>query len=85
VFTYIHALPSFAIDVFRQYEKVIYINQIKQVGAAYEQGEKIVEFPIITGDDEPPTPPGIYVVRVEDADYYSRKDDTPIFYSIFLI
>ncbi|MHB9072192.1 MAG: L,D-transpeptidase [Desulfobaccales bacterium] len=83
LFTHIYALPSRAVDVFRQYEKVIWIDQIKQVGAAYEQGEKLCEFPIITGDDETPTPPGIYVVRVKDADYYSRKYDTPMSYSIF--
>ena len=83
LFTHIYALPSRAVDVFQQYEKVIWIDQIKQVGAAYEQGEKLYEFPIITGDDETPTPPGIYVVRVKDADYYSRTYDTPMSYSIF--
>jgi len=83
LFTHIYALPSRAVDVFQQYEKVIWIDQIKQVGAAYERGEKLYEFPIITGDDETPTPPGIYVVRVKDADYYSRKYDTPMSFSIF--
>jgi lipoprotein-anchoring transpeptidase ErfK/SrfK len=83
LFTHIYALPSHAVDVFQQYEKVIWIDQIKQVGAAYEQEEKLDEFPIITGDDETPTPPGIYVVRVKDADYYSRTYDTPMHYSIF--
>jgi lipoprotein-anchoring transpeptidase ErfK/SrfK len=77
------ALPAAAVDVFAQYDKVIWINQAKQVGAAYEQGKKLYEFPIITGDDETPTPPGIYVVRVKDEDYYSRKYDTPMPYSIF--
>lgn len=83
LFTYIYALPAAAVDVFKQYEKVIWIDQLKQVGAAYEQGKKLCGFPIITGDDETPTPPGIYVVTVKDADYYSRKYDTPMPYSIF--
>jgi len=83
LFAHIYALPSRAVDVFRQYEKVIWIDQIKQVGAAYEQGEQLYEFPVITGDDETPTPPGSYVVRVKDADYYSRTYDTPMSYSIF--
>jgi lipoprotein-anchoring transpeptidase ErfK/SrfK len=81
--THIYAFPTRAADVFKQYEKVIWIDQIKQVGAAYEQGEKLYEFPIITGDDETPSPPGIYVVKVKDADYYSRKFDTPMSFSIF--
>lgn len=83
LFTHINALPSRAVDVFQQYEKVIWIDQIKQAGAAYEQGEKLYEFPIITGDDETPTTPGTYVVRVKDANYYSRKYDTPMSFSIF--
>lgn len=75
--------PALAVDVFRQYEKVIFINQIRQVGAAYEHGKKLREFPVITGDDETPTPPGVYTVRVKDADYYSRTYDTPMSYAIF--
>jgi lipoprotein-anchoring transpeptidase ErfK/SrfK len=81
--TYLSALPAGAVDVFNQYDKVIWIDQIKQTGAVYEEGEKLGEFPIITGDDETPTPPGNYIVRVKDADYYSRKYDTPMYYSIF--
>ncbi len=83
LFALLSALPAPALDVFRQYEKVIWIDQIRQVGVAYEHGKKLAEFPIITGDDETPTPPGIYVVRVKDADYYSRTYDTPMPYSIF--
>jgi lipoprotein-anchoring transpeptidase ErfK/SrfK len=79
----IFAFPSSAMDVFKRYEKVIFINQIEQVGAAYEDGEKLCEFPVITGDDETPTPPGIYVVRVKDPDYYSRTYDTPMPFSLF--
>jgi lipoprotein-anchoring transpeptidase ErfK/SrfK len=83
LFSCIYVLPSSAVDVFNQYEKVIVINQIKQFGAAYEEGEKICEFPIITGDDETPTPPGIYTVKVKDENYYSRTYNTPMPYSIF--
>jgi lipoprotein-anchoring transpeptidase ErfK/SrfK len=83
LFTNIYALPVCAADVFKEYEKVIWIDQIKQVGAVYEEGEKLGEFPIITGDDETPTPPGIYVVRVKDADYYSRTYKTPMPFSLF--
>jgi lipoprotein-anchoring transpeptidase ErfK/SrfK len=81
--THIYALPSRAGDIFQQYKKVIWIDQIQQVGAAYEQGDKLWEFPVITGDDETPTPPGIYVVRVKNADYYSHTYNTPMSYSIF--
>jgi lipoprotein-anchoring transpeptidase ErfK/SrfK len=81
--TNIYAYSSHAVDIFKEYEKIIWINQIKQVGAAYEEGKKLCEFPIITGDDETPTPPGIYVITVKDADYYSRKYDTPMSYSLF--
>ncbi len=75
--------PAVAADVFQRYEKVIWIDQLKQTGAAYEHGERLFEFPILSGDDEDTTDPGIYVVRVKDADYYSRKYDTPMPYSIF--
>jgi lipoprotein-anchoring transpeptidase ErfK/SrfK len=78
-----YIFPASAVDVFNQYEKVIWIDQIEQVGAAYERGKKLLEFPIITGDDETPTPPGIYMVRVKDADYYSRKYNTPMSFSLF--
>lgn len=75
--THLYAFPAATV------KKVILIDQIQQVGAAYEQGQKLFEFPLITGDDETPTPPGIYLIRVKDADYYSRKYDTPMPYSIF--
>jgi lipoprotein-anchoring transpeptidase ErfK/SrfK len=81
--TYITAFHVDAGDIFSDYEKVIWINQVKQFGIAYENGKKLFQFPIITGDDEFTTDPGIYVVRVKDEDYYSRKYDTPMPYSIF--
>ena len=83
LFSHIYALHTAAEDVFKQYEKVIWINQLKQVGVAYEQGRKLFEFPVMTGDDEDTTDPGIYVVKVRDDNYYSRKYDTPMPYSIF--
>jgi lipoprotein-anchoring transpeptidase ErfK/SrfK len=83
LFAHTFALPTAAEDVFQQYEKVIWINQPKQVGVAYEDGEKILEFPVMTGDDEDTTNPGIYVVKAKDDNYYSRKYDTPMPYSIF--
>lgn len=83
LFSHISALHSPAGDVFKQYGKVIWINQVRQVGVAYEQGEKVLEFPVMTGDDETTTDPGIYVVRLKDEDYYSQKYDTPMPYSIF--
>jgi lipoprotein-anchoring transpeptidase ErfK/SrfK len=76
-------IPSAASDVFRQYEKVIWINQLKQVGTAYEGGKKVLEFPVLTGDDETTTDPGIYLVRAKDENYHSRKYDTPMPFSIF--
>ncbi len=75
--------PTFAADISEQPEKMIWINQLKQVGAAYENGKKVKEFPVITGDDETTTEPGIYLVRVKQEDYYSRKYQTPMPYSIF--
>ena len=72
-----------AVDVFKKYEKVIWIDQEKQVGAAYGHGRKLLDFSIITGDDETPTPPGTYVVKKKDKTYYSRKYDTPMPYSLF--
>ena len=75
--------PALAADIFQGYEKVIYIDQLKQVGTAYENGKKVMEFPVLTGDDETTTDPGIYLVRVKDKDYYSRKYQTPMPYSIF--
>ena len=75
--------PTLAADSFQEYEKVIYIDQLKQVGSAYEGGKMVLEFPVITGDDETTTEPGIYLVRVKQEDYYSRKYQTPMPYSIF--
>jgi lipoprotein-anchoring transpeptidase ErfK/SrfK len=75
--------PTLAADTSQEYEKLIYIDQLKQVGTAYERGKKVMEFPVITGDDETTTDPGIYLVRVKQEDYYSRKYQTPMPYSIF--
>jgi lipoprotein-anchoring transpeptidase ErfK/SrfK len=75
--------PTLASDIFENREKMIWIDQLKQVGAAYENGKKVMEFPVLTGDDETTTDPGIYLVRVKQEDYYSRKYQTPMPYSIF--
>ena len=75
--------PTLAADISQEYEKVIYIDQLKQVGSAYEGGKMVLEFPVITGDDETTTEPGIYLVRVKEENYYSRKYQTPMPYSIF--
>jgi len=77
------ALPARARDIFQEYDKVIFINQPQQLGVAYEQGKKVREFPVLTGDDECPTDPGIYVIRVKVEDYYSKKFDVPMPYSLF--
>ncbi len=75
--------PTLAAGIFEEYKKVIWIDQLKQVGAAYEMGKKVQDFPVLTGDDETTTEPGIYLVRVKEEDYYSRKYQTPMPYSIF--
>ena len=68
-----------------EHVKMIWIDQLKQVGAAYEDGKKVMEFPVLTGDDETTTDPGTYLVRVKQEDYYSQKYQTPMPYSIFSI
>ena len=83
IFLHIFVLSAGAFDVFQEYEKVIWIDQPKQIGIAYEGGKKLFEFPVVTGDDETTTNPGIYKVKLKDDDYYSRKYDTPMPYSIF--
>ncbi len=83
VLTNLFLSAALAADIFQRFEKVIWINQLKQVGTAYEKGQKVLEFPVITGDDETTTEPGIYLVRVKEEDYYSRKYQTPMRYSIF--
>ncbi len=83
LFTFIYALPAGAVNVFKHYDKVIWIDQPRQTGTAYEKGQKLFSFPIMSGDDETPTPPGAYVVRVKDANYYSRHYKQPMPYSIF--
>ena len=83
LFMCISVLSAEAVDVFKEYEKIILINQPKQVGVAYQEGKKLFEFPIVSGDDDTPTNPGIYVVKLKDDNYYSRTYDTPMPYSIF--
>jgi lipoprotein-anchoring transpeptidase ErfK/SrfK len=83
LFMCIPVLSAEAVDVFKEYEKIIWINQPRQVGIAYQEGKKLFEFPIVSGDDETPTNPGIYVVKLKDDNYYSRTYDTPMPYSIF--
>ena len=83
LFAHIAALHAEAFDVFKEYQKIIWINQPKQIGIAYQEGKKLFEFPVVTGDDETTTDPGIYVVKLKDDNYYSRTYDTPMPYSIF--
>jgi lipoprotein-anchoring transpeptidase ErfK/SrfK len=83
ILLHLTVLLAAAMNVFDYYEKVIWINQHKEFLEAYENGVKIFEFPVITGDDETTTNPGIYPVKLKDADYYSKKFDTPMPYSIF--
>ena len=77
------AASAGAWDIFQQYNKVIFINQPQQLGTAYEHGKKLREFPVLTGDDECTTNPGIYVIMVKDPDYYSKTFDTPMPFSLF--
>ncbi len=83
LFILISVLSANAVDIFKEYEKIIWINQPKQIGIAYQEGKKLFEFPIVSGDDETTTNPGIYVVKLKDEDYYSVTYDTPMPYSIF--
>jgi len=84
LFSIISAMPAGAVNVFKHYDKVIWIDQPRQIGTAYEKGQKLFSFSILSGDDETPTPPGAYVVKVKDANYYSRKYQQPMSYSIFI-
>ena len=77
------SFPAPARDIFQKYDKVIWIDQPRQVGLAYENGEKLLEFPVLTGDDECTTNPGVYLIKWKVPDYYSRKYDTPMPYSMF--
>ena len=77
------SFPAAARDIFQKYDKVIWIDQPRQVGLAYENGQKLLEFPVLTGDDECTTNPGVYLIRWKVPDYYSRKYDTPMPYSMF--
>jgi lipoprotein-anchoring transpeptidase ErfK/SrfK len=79
----IYALPAAAEDIFRKYVKVIWIDQPRQMGVAYQDGIELFDFPIMTGDDEFTTDPGVYMVKLKVKDYYSRKYHSPMPYSIF--
>jgi lipoprotein-anchoring transpeptidase ErfK/SrfK len=83
LFTCIFILYAGARDIFEEYEKIIWIDQPKQVGIAYQEGKKLFEFPIVSGDDETTTNPGIYVIKLKDENYYSITYDTPMPYSMF--
>ena len=83
LFTCIPILSAGARDIFEEYEKIIWIDQPKQIGIAYQEGKKLFEFPIVSGDDETTTNPGIYVIKLKDENYYSLTYDTPMPYSMF--
>jgi lipoprotein-anchoring transpeptidase ErfK/SrfK len=83
LFTLLVACPAAARDLFQQYDKIIWIDQPRQVGRAYENGEQLWEFPVLTGDDEFTTDPGLYLIRLKVRDYYSRRYNTPMPYSMF--
>ena len=83
LFVHTSILSAGAFDIFKEYDKIIWIDQPKQVGIAYERGKKLFEFPVVTGDDVTTTNPGIYRIRLKDDNYYSRKYDTPMPYSMF--
>ncbi len=83
LFTCILVSSVDAADIFQEYDKIIWINQPKQIGIAYQEGKKLFDFPIVSGDDETTTNPGIYVVKLKDDNYYSQTYDTPMPYSIF--
>ncbi len=77
-----HPAGAYA-DALQSHDKVIWIDQQNQVGAAYAQGKKLSAFPILSGDDETPTPPGTYVIKKKDKDYFSRKYKQPMPYALF--
>jgi lipoprotein-anchoring transpeptidase ErfK/SrfK len=83
LFVHISAFSADAWDIFKEYEKIIWIDQPKQIGIAYQEGKKLFEFPVVTGDDITTTNPGIYVIRLKDESYYSRTYDTPMPFSMF--
>jgi lipoprotein-anchoring transpeptidase ErfK/SrfK len=76
-------LSAYSGDIFEEHEKIIWIDQPRQMGIAYQEGKKLFEFPIVSGDDETTTNPGIYTVKLKDENYYSVTYDTPMPYSIF--
>ncbi len=81
--TNVFVMPAASADFMQKYHKLILINQSRQTGAAYQGGEKLWEFPVLTGDDETATNPGTYVIRMKDDSYYSRKYQTWMPYSLF--
>jgi len=83
LFCLLLSAPAGARDLFQEYNKIIWIDQPRQVGRAYENGKKLREFPVLTGDDECTTDPGLYQIRWKVPDYYSRKYDTPMPLSMF--
>ena len=83
LFFHLCSFPAAAWDLFQKYQKVIYIDQLKQIGIAFENGKKVLTFPVLTGDDECTTNPGVDLIRWKVEDYYSRKYDTPMPYSMF--
>jgi lipoprotein-anchoring transpeptidase ErfK/SrfK len=70
-------------DAYENHDKVIFIDQKNQVGAAYGDGKKLLAFPILSGDEETPTLPGTYVIKRKDKNYYSRKYKQPMPYALF--
>ncbi|MDP1845826.1 MAG: L,D-transpeptidase [Candidatus Moranbacteria bacterium] len=65
--------------------KVIFINQLTQTGTAYENGIKLFDFNVITGDGVKITDPGEYVVVQKRRRYFSKTHNTWMPYSLFFI
>ncbi|MFT5465736.1 MAG: hypothetical protein ACI8UO_000831 [Verrucomicrobiales bacterium] len=68
------------------FEKVIWVDRDKQIFYAYEKGELLHKFLVVTGRTGKETPLGVHAVAWKDADYYSREYDmAPMPYSMFFI
>lgn len=65
--------------------RVIFVNQLRQNGAAFENGVKLFDFEVITGDDVKVTEPGEYVVKKKIRNYFSRTHGVWMPYSLFFI
>jgi hypothetical protein len=65
--------------------KVILIDQSNQEGKAYENGKLFLSFPILGGDIETPTGNGRYRVEKKIRNYYSKRYQVPMPYSLFFI